>query len=207
MSSNRGFTFIELLITMAIASLMMTVVITVINPNQLFQQARDSKNMANVRQIANAFINYQGTRGKFPPISWPAPWELDGDQDTFLYNTILNNPLSIPSDEILQNKLLKTMLTPSNYKDSLPECNTAYKVRTYGNPTNGVTGVAFVLCMESWKATSFANYGAIRSQCITDATAQGTTCTLPQCFEDTSTGISTYYCLITDVSNMPPIKP
>lgn len=192
---------------MGVLSIVMSAIVGVLNPNHLLQQARDLRNIANVRQIGDAFKNYQAQNAKFPPINWPTEWGAAGYFDSSMYNTVYNQYWSIPSDTLLNQKYLKSPLMPINSKDVWSWCNSAYFVRSYGNATNGVTNVSIIICMESWNSTDFANYVSKRAQCIADATATGGFCPMPGCLEDTRATPTSYYCWISDIRNMPPINP
>jgi prepilin-type N-terminal cleavage/methylation domain-containing protein len=57
----RGFTLIELLIVIAILAILATVVLLVINPVQMFAQARDSQRIYDVNTLSNAAALYLTT--------------------------------------------------------------------------------------------------------------------------------------------------
>ena len=57
----RGFTLIELLIVIAILAILATVVLLVINPVQMFAQARDSQRIYDMSTLSNATALYLTT--------------------------------------------------------------------------------------------------------------------------------------------------
>jgi len=57
----RGFTLIELLIVIAILAILATVVLLVINPVQMFAQARDSQRIYDLNTLSNATALYLTT--------------------------------------------------------------------------------------------------------------------------------------------------
>ena len=57
----RGFTLIELLIVIAILAILATVVLLVINPVQIFAQARDSQRIYDLNTLSNATALYLTT--------------------------------------------------------------------------------------------------------------------------------------------------
>ena len=57
----RGFTLIELLIVIAILAILATVVLLVINPVQMFAQARDSQRIYDLSTLSNATALYLTT--------------------------------------------------------------------------------------------------------------------------------------------------
>lgn len=59
----KGFTLIELLIVIGILAVLATLVILVINPNELFKQARDVRRLNDVRTLTS-LINYAKYAGK-----------------------------------------------------------------------------------------------------------------------------------------------
>jgi len=68
----KGFTLIELLIVIAILAILATVVLLVINPAQMFAQARDSQRISDLNTLSNATALYLTT------VSSP---DLDGTAD------------------------------------------------------------------------------------------------------------------------------
>ena len=61
MSRNKGFTLIELIIVIALIALLATTVILVINPVNIFTEARDSQRIADVGQMNSAMSLYTAT--------------------------------------------------------------------------------------------------------------------------------------------------
>lgn len=61
----RGFTLIELLIVIGILAVLATVVVLVINPAQLFAQARDSRRLHDMQEIVSAIGHYQLATGDY----------------------------------------------------------------------------------------------------------------------------------------------
>lgn len=60
-SSAKGFTLIELLIVIAILAILATVVLIVINPVQMFAQARDSQRIYDLNTLSSAVSLYLTT--------------------------------------------------------------------------------------------------------------------------------------------------
>ncbi len=60
-SVSKGFTLIELLIVIAILAILATVVLLVINPVQMFAQARDSQRISDLGALSNATALYLTT--------------------------------------------------------------------------------------------------------------------------------------------------
>ena len=61
MRQAKGFTLIELLIVIAILAILATVVLLVINPVQMFAQARDSQRIYDINTLSNATALYLTT--------------------------------------------------------------------------------------------------------------------------------------------------
>ena len=59
--TKKGFTLIELLIVIAILAILATVVLLVINPVQMFAQARDSQRIYDLNTLSNATALYLTT--------------------------------------------------------------------------------------------------------------------------------------------------
>jgi prepilin-type N-terminal cleavage/methylation domain-containing protein len=60
-SSKKGFTLIELLIVIGILAVLATVTVLVLNPAQLFAQARDSQRLADLGSVKGAIALYLTT--------------------------------------------------------------------------------------------------------------------------------------------------
>lgn len=63
---NVGFTVVELLIVIAVLGLLVTAVISVINPERQFQNARNAQRKKDLRQMAKAVDSYAATYGTYP---------------------------------------------------------------------------------------------------------------------------------------------
>lgn len=86
LSSRKGFTLVELLIAMAIISILATGLIMVINPVVQIQKASDSRRKADIAQIQKALEAYYQDNGAYPASSggyiapggsvilWGDPW-------------------------------------------------------------------------------------------------------------------------------------
>ncbi len=61
LSQSKGFTLIELLIVIAILAVLATIVLLVINPVQMFAQARDSQRIYDLGTLSNATALYLTT--------------------------------------------------------------------------------------------------------------------------------------------------
>ncbi|MDO8464445.1 MAG: type II secretion system protein, partial [Gallionella sp.] len=60
-SMKKGFTLIELLIVIAILAILATVTLLVLNPAQMFAQARDSQRISDLNTIKSAVALYMST--------------------------------------------------------------------------------------------------------------------------------------------------
>lgn len=56
-STNRGFTLIEILIVIGILAILTTIVLVAVNPGRQFAQARNTQRNANIAAILNAVSN------------------------------------------------------------------------------------------------------------------------------------------------------
>lgn len=74
---NRGFTLVELLVTVAIISLLSSIVLTSLNSARA--KSRDARRLADIRQIQIALEFYYDQFGQYPPIS---PDTCNGGWDT-----------------------------------------------------------------------------------------------------------------------------
>lgn len=67
--SKKGFTLIELLIVIGILAVLATLTVLVLNPAELFKQARDSQRLADLDTIRDAIVFVQGTASTIPALS------------------------------------------------------------------------------------------------------------------------------------------
>lgn len=58
---KKGFTLIELLVVIGILAVLATLVVLVLNPAELFKQARDSQRLADLATVSKAVTYYLGT--------------------------------------------------------------------------------------------------------------------------------------------------
>lgn len=73
--NNFGFTLIELLVVIAIIGILVTIVIVAINPVKLINDAKDSKNRANLNQIKAAMQIYYNDCKAYPPTLPTGVWD------------------------------------------------------------------------------------------------------------------------------------
>lgn len=62
---RRGFTLIEILLTVGVVSVLSSIVITAVNPTKQLGDARDAERRHNVKQLQNAQFQYLIDRGEF----------------------------------------------------------------------------------------------------------------------------------------------
>ncbi len=76
-SPKKGFTLIELLIVIGILAILATLTILVLNPAQLFAQARDSQRLGDLRTLQSA-ITYAATTSSSTPTFLVGPYSSAG---------------------------------------------------------------------------------------------------------------------------------
>ena len=60
-TNKKGFTLIELLITIGVLAVLATVVVLVLNPAELFRQARDTRRLSDLGTVRDAIVFTLGT--------------------------------------------------------------------------------------------------------------------------------------------------
>lgn len=76
---NKGFTLIELIIVIAIVSLLATASLAVLDPFGQFNKARDARIKSDLSQLQKAVEGYYADTGKYPPNSTQCFYEIKGD--------------------------------------------------------------------------------------------------------------------------------
>lgn len=64
----HGFTLVELLVTIAVSSIIITVGITALNPGKQISRGNDAKRKADLLSIQTALERYYADNGDYPPI-------------------------------------------------------------------------------------------------------------------------------------------
>ncbi|MBU0708217.1 prepilin-type N-terminal cleavage/methylation domain-containing protein [Patescibacteria group bacterium] len=63
---SKGFTLVELLVTVAVLGVLATIALVIIDPASRFAQARDAQRKTDLRQVANALDAYFVEFGQYP---------------------------------------------------------------------------------------------------------------------------------------------
>ncbi|HSX35449.1 MAG TPA: type II secretion system protein [Patescibacteria group bacterium] len=65
---DQGFTLVEVLVVIGILAILLAITLVAINPNQHFQDSRNSQRQANVTAILDAIYEYESSHsGNVPP--------------------------------------------------------------------------------------------------------------------------------------------
>jgi len=100
--NKKGFTLVELIIAMAILSVMVVILVGILNPVALINRARDTRRKKDLRRISISFEDYYNDNGCYPSAlkvsnlilksncgsktifnPWLAPWPCDPDGDAY----------------------------------------------------------------------------------------------------------------------------
>lgn len=68
---KKGFTLLEILITIAIVAILMSVLILVINPPEIFKRGNDTQRLANATTLRDGIMAYLIERGSFEVANLP----------------------------------------------------------------------------------------------------------------------------------------
>ncbi|PIR87699.1 MAG: hypothetical protein COU10_03145 [Candidatus Harrisonbacteria bacterium CG10_big_fil_rev_8_21_14_0_10_45_28] len=88
-NSKKGFTLIELLVTIGILAVLATVVVLVLNPAELFRQARDGQRISDLSTTRDA-INLYLTVDSTPTIASAGPFSTSNATCSFTTCTVRN---------------------------------------------------------------------------------------------------------------------
>jgi type II secretory pathway pseudopilin PulG len=108
MNKYKSFTFLEVLITLTILSIISLLVVGLLKPQEAFKAARDAKRITNVKQIEKALE---------------------------LYLTE-NQNLNLGSSTIIYISLPDNSASCTSWKDKLPPLPSGYEYRCSANPQN-----------------------------------------------------------------------
>lgn len=68
--AGKGFTLIELLVVIAVIGILVTGLITIINPNAQFAKIRNAQRKSDLKQINDAIKRYNLEKGSYPVTNW-----------------------------------------------------------------------------------------------------------------------------------------
>ena len=126
---SKGFTLIELLISMALLGLLTTVTLVAINPVKRIAEGRDTKRIADLKQIASVVEAY-GTTNSFYPVMTEVynGWERSECNATTC-NT--NDPAPF-LQELVSGEWLKNVPLPPLHPKKDPLWGYLYQTNTQG---------------------------------------------------------------------------
>lgn len=75
---RKGFTLIELIIVVAVLSIMSAGALAIIDPTAQFQKANDVRRKSDLGQIQRALEVYYGDNGKYPPFYAASDYRVKG---------------------------------------------------------------------------------------------------------------------------------
>lgn len=116
---QKGFTLIELLVVIAIIGILSTLAVVALGGART--KARDSKRVADIKQIATALELYYSDNGNYPSIITPGNSIVSPDGNTTYMSTIPSNP-EPRNDSGCGNNNYTYSSTPDNTNYSLNFC-------------------------------------------------------------------------------------
>lgn len=108
-SLKKGFTLLEILLTVAAVGILAGIVVLAINPNKQLGQARDAQRQADLNTLMNALYQYSIEEGDFPVQIPENPTEIcqDGPQTVAQITPLKNKQMSFwPSAYAQEGNLL-----------------------------------------------------------------------------------------------------
>jgi len=93
-SKNKGFTLVELLVSISLIAILSGVIFTVINPRGIQQKSRDSQRVSDLAKIKVALESYFSDNRGYP-VSTDSDWESVSKLSDDLATDYINN---IPAD-------------------------------------------------------------------------------------------------------------
>ncbi len=133
---NQGFSLIELLVVLAILSLLFTTVFSLLNSSQ--ERARDAKRIADMKRIQLAVERYYDDYGHYP--------DTNGQIACFDCGSFYNTPIVNPAATDIRAALLPYLKTPPT--DPLPWSSrgeagylywgrrSSFQITSFWNPEN-----------------------------------------------------------------------
>lgn len=157
--NKKGFTLVELIIAMAILSLMVVILVGILNPVALFKKARDTQRKKDLRRISISFEDYFNDKGCYPDEAtvgqlmskincgssivfrpWLKPWVCDPNGSP--YEILIGYDLSCPKWfkvlAVLENKSDKDII--SNFDVGLGTTEVNFGVSSGNISVDELTG-------------------------------------------------------------------
>ena len=188
---NKGFTLIEILISIAILGILSAVTVHVINPQQRISQARDSDRKSAFRQLATHLELYTIDHGKYPGPCGPNHPPAGGDPPAC--DSAHDGDQWVP--DLKTKKYMKTIpLDPINngYGSPFGEHH-AYFYLSYDDATKGAeAGKYFIIGTWLEGTNDPLTLGSIENS--TGARPHWPNCTTPIDFADDIMIIRSYKC-------------
>jgi prepilin-type N-terminal cleavage/methylation domain-containing protein len=101
---NKGFTLLELLITIAILTILMTISIVAINPARQFSKAHDAKRASDINEILSAIGQYASdNKGALPPAITTSAQSISNTEADLCSTLVTLYLASLPVDPLTNN--------------------------------------------------------------------------------------------------------
>jgi prepilin-type N-terminal cleavage/methylation domain-containing protein len=99
---KKGFSFIELIVSVSVVGILVGIVLVVMNPNQLRAKARDARRINDLKLIQSGLEQFLSNNGAYPTCSGGNVWGIAQACLTRVGNDLTTYIGSFPKDPLFQ---------------------------------------------------------------------------------------------------------